>query len=165
MLSCTPGERAFVIALVMTGGADQGKAAYDAGFGNSIEVASVQAARMVRRPRVISAIREEADKAMQGDALLGRAVLREIAADTRHKDRFKAGVELLNRAGLLVETTRRLIVQDDSRTEEQIKQDIETIFKKLYKDQPLPVSLQPPIDAEFSEVVKSSDGIEDLIGE
>lgn len=159
MLACTPAQRAFVVALVETGAQDHARAAEMAGIGGSTASAAVWACRTIRNPKVIAAIHEEADMALRGDALLGRAVLKEIALDRAHKDRFKAGVELLNRAGLIVETHHRLIVQDDRRTNDEIRKDVEGMLKALYKGRELPAMLLPPLEGE----VLSSEGLEDVL--
>lgn len=156
----TGSQRAFVIALVESGADDHTACAMRAGYGGTPGSAAVVASRMMRNPKIIAAIREEADRALQGDALLGRAVLVSIAQDIRHKDRFKAGVELLNRAGLLVETRQRITIEDN-RDDDALREEVQSMLAKLF-EQPVPAKLAhtetlhaPPVaavDAEFTEV-------------
>lgn len=163
MLLCTSGERAFVVALVISGGQDQSLAAFQAGHGTTKEIAAQSATQMMRRPRVLAAIREEADRRLRSGALLASSALYEIIADTKHKDRFKASVEVLNRAGMLVETHHRITVDNDTRSVDQIKKEVELLLARVFKGQPLPAALTAPLEGQFSEVL-SDEGLEDFLG-
>lgn len=174
MLALTPNQRAFVTALLIFGGVKQTEAALAAGYGGNPRSAAVVACRMMRNPRILAAMREEADRRLRSGALLASSALIEIVGDRAHRDRFKAAVELLNRGGLLVETQHRVIVENDSRTTEEIKREVEGMLQRLYKDRPLPVGLLPPIegvvvgrhDALEEDVVEvvNEDSIDDLMG-
>jgi phage terminase small subunit len=156
----TPSQRAFVVALVESGAENHTQCAMRAGYSDNAKAASVISTRMMRNPKIIAAIREEADRALQGDALLGRAVLVSIAKDVRHKDRFKAGVELLNRAGLLVETRQRITIEDN-RDDNALREEVQSMLEKLFAQPVLPKIAHaetlhaPPVaalDGEFTEV-------------
>jgi phage terminase small subunit len=151
MLVLTKPQRAFVTAMLLFGGVDQNRAALAAGYGGNERSASVIACRMMRNPRIIAAMREEADRRLQSGALLASSVLTEIAMDARHKDRFKAAVELLNRSGLMVETRQRITIEDNRDTND-LKREVAKMLSKLYKDQPLLPALPKPIDAQFEEI-------------
>ena len=103
MRKISPQQRAFVVALLETGGQDHTKAARLAGYGGANPgSARVQAHRLMTADHILAAIREEAEKRISSHALLGAEVLVEIAKDVTHKDRMKAAVELMNRSGMLV---------------------------------------------------------------
>ena len=170
MQALTENQRAFVVAMLETGARDATRCATIAGFGNT-EGARWQAGhRLSHNPKVLAAIREEADKRLRSGAILGASVLVEIASNPLHKDQFKAGVELLNRSGLLVETQHRVIVEDDRRDSKEIEAAIIALAKRLGVD---PVKLlgvrseaavkADAIDGEFEEVAMSSEGLEDLL--
>lgn len=172
MLACTPGQQRFVVAWMDMGGDDKvaRQAASMAGYGGTEQALGVATFRLRHNPLVLAAMREMADRMLRSGAVLGAAALKEIARDALHKDRFKASVELLNRAGLLVETQHRLVIQNDTRTTAQIRHDVEEAFKRLYPPgTPMPAQLMPPVDAEFVEVSKpkepvlSSEGLEDIL--
>lgn len=115
MLAILPQQRAFVYALVETGGQDNTKAAALAGYGGTPGSTRVQAHRLAHDPKVLDAIREVADERLRSGAILGAEVLIEIAKDPTHKDRFRSAVELMNRAGMLVATRieHRVVHQHD----------------------------------------------------
>ena len=167
MQALSINQRAFVIAMLTTGAQDGTVCAAMAGYGNTQESRWVASHRLMHNPKVLAAIKEEADRRLRSGAILAASALVEICADTRHKDRFKAAQELLNRAGLLVETQHRVIVEDH-RTDKEIEQAIVLMAKRHGLD---PAKLlgytTKPIDAEFTEVEDdapmSSDGIEDLL--
>lgn len=166
MLALTPAQQRFVVAFVDLGGDEKiaQTAASLAGYAGTPNALKTAAFRLRHNPLVLAAMREMADRMLRSGAVLGAASLKEIARDAMHKDRFKASVELLNRAGLLVETQHRLIVQNDTRTTAQIRADVEGMLKKVFKDQPIPIALAPPIDGEFEEVPASSfAGLEDVL--
>ncbi len=54
----------------------------------------------MRHPKIQEAIREEGSRRLGRHAILAVSVLAEIAANPEHKDRLRAAIELLNRAGL-----------------------------------------------------------------
>jgi hypothetical protein len=163
MLALTPARRAFVIALVETGTKDQSLAAAMAGLGGTDNARRVVGSRLMRLPTVLAAIREEADRRLRSGALLAASRLYELVMSRDEKIAFKASVELMNRAGMMVETQHRVIVENDTRSAAQIQEQVMGLFKKLHPGQSVPAALAPPVDAEF-EVVSSDDGIEDLLG-
>lgn len=103
MIRLNPQQRAFVVAFIETGGQDYTRAATIAGYcPDNQQARRVTAYRLAHDPKVQAAIKEVADKRLRSGAILAAEVLLQIAADPTHKDRLKASVELLNRAGLLV---------------------------------------------------------------
>jgi phage terminase small subunit len=168
MRACTLPERAFVVALLETGGNNQTLAAATAGIGGPNDAQRVAGSRLARIPRVQAAVREEADKRLRGGAILAASVLIEIASDRMHKDRFKAAESLLNRAGLMTETVQRHIIEDH-RTDDELRDAIILMARKNHLDpatllgKPLDKNV---VDAEFTEVDKeevSFEGLEDIL--
>ena len=165
MLSLTEASRAFVVAMVETGAAPGNwtRCALMAGIGGTPESAQVWASRSMRKPQVLAALREEADKRLQSGALIGAAALVEIASDPMHKDRMKAADRLLDRNGFIVaalnrvEHTHELI---ESKSTADLRKEISDQIKRLRG-----VSDQNIIDGEFEEVEDegSAEGLEDLL--
>jgi phage terminase small subunit len=168
MRALTLNQRAFVVALLETGARDNTLAAQMAGFGTNIESQWQAGHRLSHNPKVLAAIREEADKRLKSGAILGASVIVKIAMNDLHKDQLKAAVELCNRGGLLVETQHRVIVEDDRRDKSEIEAAIIALAKRLGVD---PVKLlgvrsvanEEAIDGEFEEVAMSSEGLEDIL--
>lgn len=152
MKELTLPQRAFVLAFADFGGTNQAEAARMAGYGsaNDRQAAADQAYALLRMPRILAALREEADKRLKGGAILAASVLSEIAMDVTHRDRYKAAVELLNRAGLVVEGVSRVIVEDH-RTTEEIERRIVSLAQKLGID-PAKLLGNDVVDADFTEV-------------
>lgn len=180
MLQLSVPMRAFVTAMMETGGQGEGRAAYLAGYGGTIDSAKVAASRMMRMPTVLAAIREEADRRLRSGGILAASALVEIANDMKHKDRFKAAVELLNRSGLLVEQTHR-VIHEDHRSDAEIERAVANLATKYGID---PAKLLGTaaakisvgaVDAEFVEITEAmpeetggaltgAEGLEDLLG-
>lgn len=169
MLALNAGQRRFVVALLETGATDNTAAAGLAGYGGTEGSRRVAAWHLAHNPKVQAAIKEEADRRLRAGALLAASALVEIAGDMRHKDRFKAAVELLNRAGLIVQTEHKVIVEDNRLTQE-IEAGIVALANRLNIDPvkllgqgvPSPQKTAEVVDAEYSEV--NEDDISDLMG-
>jgi phage terminase small subunit len=155
MRSLTPPQRRYVIAW-LDGASDQSQAARMAGYGNSDGAVRVAGHRLQHNPKISAALREEADRRMRGGAILAASALIEICSDKFHKDRFKAAVELANRAGLVVETQHRVTVEQDSRTVDQIKQDVLALLQRVQPNALKQVT-SVPLDVEFAEVDDPND--------
>jgi phage terminase small subunit len=149
MLALTVSQRAFVSAYVEKGGQNQAEAAREAGYGNTPSSTANTASTLLRNPKILGAIREEADKRLKSGAILAASVLVEIAMNPQHRDQYKAAVELLNRAGLVVEGVSRVIVEDH-RTVEEIERRIRNLAEKVGID---PERLLGTVeDVEYEEV-------------
>lgn len=170
-----PQQRAFVRALIATGGGDNTKAARLAGYGGTNpQSAHVQASRLAHNPKVVEAIREEAERTIRASVALGAGVLVEIAKDAMHKDRFKAANALLDRGGMLL-VQKSEVLHHHLTDEKSVTERITVLAERLGLDPVLllgnvgsPVgrlaSLSGPVvDAEFTEVSTGAEGLEDLL--
>lgn len=170
MRALSQSQRRFVLALLETGAQDNTVAAGMAGYGGTEGSRKVAAHRLAHNPKVQAAIKEEADRRLRAGALLAASALVEIAGNSMHKDRFKASVELLNRAGLVVRTEHKVIVEDN-RLSDEIEQGIIALAQRIGVD---PTRLlgsgskaaqkanakQLAIDGEYTEV----DDLSDIMG-
>jgi phage terminase small subunit len=122
MSQLTEKQQKFVIALLETGGQNNAEAARIAGYSQTnINGCAIEANRLLRKPKVIAAIKEEAERRIHGGVLLGASVLVEIAGDKLHKDRFRAASALLDRGGMMiVGKTEHSLVIEDKRTEAEL---------------------------------------------
>lgn len=148
--SLTDQQKRFVTAMVVVGvkkdfGAE---AARLAGYE---KYHKQEAYRLMRNPRVLEAIREEAGKRLQASALLGAMVLEEIALDPLHKDRLKAATELLNRGGMQLIEKHEHIVKDE-RSAAELVQYIKSMAQKHGLDPRKLLGQSEPVDAQFTEV-------------
>lgn len=163
MRALTEGQKAFVIALIEQGGRNHARAAQIAGFGSTDNATAVSAHRLAHDPRVLEAIREEADKRLQANVLLGASVLVEIAMDPSHKDRMKAADRLMDRGGMIVETQHRVVVENDNRPIAELRAAVlEQLRTAFGEEAKLPPALTAPIDGEYTEVDIEADPLEDL---
>ena len=108
-------QKKYVIAYLMNpSSTGHTQAAIDAGYGNGkYEHAKQQAWLLSHNPKVLAALKEEADRRMKFGIIIAASRLIEIVEDKSHKDNFKAVVETLNRGGLIVETQHRVITEND----------------------------------------------------
>jgi len=161
MQELSDAQRAFVIAYADQGGINGAEAARKAGYGNNDMAAGRAAYLLLRKKNVLAAIREVAEERIRAGAVLAASVLVEIADSKFDKNRFKASVELLNRAGLIVEGVSRVIVEDH-RTNAQIERRVTDLCNKLGID---PLQLLGRREAEEAdyEVIDGSGGMEKTV--
>jgi hypothetical protein len=148
-------QQRWIDAMLETGGKSQKDAARIAGYANGASGKgwAVAGHRNAHNPKVLAVLRAEADIRLRSGAVLGASALIEMVQDQMHKDRFKAAVELLNRAGLLVTKEVKINVEHKTTDDEKIAKII-AMSKKLGLD---PAALLGQagvqyVDAEFSEV-------------
>jgi phage terminase small subunit len=156
MLKLSINQRAFVIAWLELGGTHgkASEAARIAGYTTTGGATRARAYSLMHNPRVLEAIKEEAEKRIQSGVALGASVLVEIASDPVHKDRFKAATALLDRGGLqLAMVNKHLHIVEDNRTDAEIERIIAEMAAKQGLDpKKLLGNSAKVVDAEFSEV-------------
>lgn len=172
MRALNPQQRVFVYGLVELGGNATGAAAA-AGYGQDSPTLEqrrnaqrVRGYQLSHDPKVLAAIKEEAEKRLNSGALIAASALLEMVTDPLSKFRYKAAVELLNRSGLIVETQHRVTVEHTGSDKEMIDR-IKQLAGGLGID---PVRLLGSagviIDADFTEVTPaqtSTAGLEDIL--
>lgn len=171
MRALNPRQRAFVYFLVEMGG-NATQAAGAAGYGEGSltpqqkhDACRVRGYQLTHDVKVLAAIKEEAEKRLHSGALLAASALVEMVVDTGSKHRFKAAVELLNRAGLTVATEHKVTVEHKG-TATEIGQRIRELITQLGPDLPRLVGPDTVgiLDAEFEDVVApSASGLEDML--
>lgn len=116
MRGLTDRQRAFVFSLVETGG-NYSQAAKAAGYGADCATEDKRASacrarghQLAHDPKVLAAIKEEAQKRLNSGALIAASALLEIVEDPKHKSRLKAIEMLLDRSGLIVKQESTLNV-------------------------------------------------------
>jgi len=115
MRRLTDMQKKYVIAYLMNPTLHgHTQAAIIAGYGkNRHDTAKHMAWLLSHNEKVQAAMREEADRRIRTGAIIASSRLLDIVEDKTHKDNFKAVVEVLNRAGLIVETQHRVVVERD----------------------------------------------------
>lgn len=153
MRALTAAQQRFVLALcTMADPTDETSAARLAGYAQPGNGAHFN----MRNPKVLAAIREEADKRIRAGALIGARALTEIAMDTQHKQRFQAAQALLDRAGLQVVAVQKIdVTHRDERSNEALIADIRRIAIANGLD-PVKLLGQNAIEGEFVEVGSTS---------
>lgn len=108
-------QKRYVIAYLMNPTQNgHTQAAIIAGYGNGkYESAKQQGWLLSHNAKVMSALKEEADRRIRFGTIIAASRLLEIVEDKAHKDNYKAVVETLNRGGLIVETQHRVVVEHD----------------------------------------------------
>lgn len=153
MAALTPQRQAFVEALI-EGGSGQlmvAKAAVAAGYSQN------QGWKLMRDPKVLAAVREEAAKGLLGGALLGQKVLIEIAGDSLHKDRFRAARELLAHSGFTITQEQKITVEHVNAEAREMIKEISDFAKATGLDPKqllgaIGIKVDNVVDAEFEEV-------------
>jgi hypothetical protein len=111
--------------------------------------------KLMREPRVLAALREEAAKGLLGGALIAQKVLIEIATDTHHKDRLKAARELLAHSGFTTVIEQKITVEHVNAEARELVQQIADFAKATGLDAKQllgSLGIREPVDAEFEEV-------------
>jgi phage terminase small subunit len=143
----TDRQRQFVLKHVVEG-KTRTAAAREAGFASP----KTYQTRLMRDPKVVAAVKEEIDKRFLAGAVLGVSVLFEIAQDKDHKDRLKAGRELLAHAGLAPVIEQKISVERSDMSAEAVRAEIRLLMAKLGPPAVRLLESAGLMDAEFSEV-------------
>lgn len=159
MLALTPRQRAFVYALVETGG-NATQAALAAGYGAESETHDKKVAtcrtrgyQLAHDEKILTAIKEEASKRLNSGALLAASALLEIVLDPKHKSRLKAIEVLLDRSGLVVKNESTLNINVNGGSDSDAVARIKDLSGKLGIDpRVLLGNAGVVVDAEFSVV-------------
>jgi len=119
MLALNDRQRRFVLAKCENPSISHEGASRAAGYlGEGIN-ARVQGHRVATHPKVLAAMKEEAERMLNGDVLLATMALREIAKDTNHKDRAKVAMHIRAMAGLTEisrsEVVHRVLTNDSEK--------------------------------------------------
>lgn len=134
MRELTEMQRSFVVGYLDYGGRP-GKApdaARDAGYStHNDNVLKSNASRLLHMPKIIRAIKEEADLRLRTGAILGASVLIEIAGDANHKKQYNAAVELLNRSDLIVAERKEIIVDDKRPGKDELVERVHSLAERL----------------------------------
>jgi len=169
MQALTAMQRRAVVAFLETGGREYKRAYQLAGYTGNDNTLRVGAHMLFHNPKVLLAIKEEADRRLKAGAVLGASVMVEIASNPLHKDQFKAASRLLDQAGLGIISESK--ITHEHTTDKDVIARIERLAKQLGMDpQKLlgsnataPAAEKPEaIDAEFTEV-SDGDNLEDIL--
>lgn len=155
MAALMPQEASFVEAMVRGGAGPEfvRKAAALAGYSENYGWT------LMRKSKILAALREEAAKGLLQGALIGQKVLMEIALDAGHKDRLKAAKELLGHSGFTITQEQKITVEHVSSEARELVKDITDFAKATGLDvkQLLgAIGINTPqivTDAEFTPVV------------
>lgn len=166
MRGLTDKQRIFVQVLLDTGGTNETAAARAAYPDQSENSVAVTAHRMAHSPKIIAAIREEAENRLASHTLLASSQIAMIARDVTHKDCLKACTELLNRGGLpFIAKSEHKVLVTDERTEQEMLERIRHLALAQGLDpKKLLGTYGVVVDAEFTEVEQSTEGLEDMLG-
>jgi phage terminase small subunit len=134
MQALTPKQRAFVRNYIDFPSASYAAIARRAGYSDKSGAAKVEAHALRRNEKVIRAINEELDKRFRLDAVIGRAVLVEIALDKEHPQRLRAAEALLDRGGFHTRSEQRITVEHTDLNGEALIERIRDLARRLDVD-------------------------------
>ncbi len=89
---------------------------------------------LMRKPKILAALREEAAKGLLSGAIIGQKVLIEIATDQQHKDRFRAARELLAHSGFTITQEQKITVEHVNTEAREMIRDIQEFAKQTGLD-------------------------------
>jgi phage terminase small subunit len=140
-----PRERKFVQHLL--DGLGKRDAAVAAGYPPGS--AAVNASRLLSRERVLTLLREGAEKKLHAGAAIGANVLLELAEKAKSEDvRLRAAAALLAHSGLQPVTKHQTThVIEDRRTDRELLEHARALAKQLGVAMPAGI-----VDAQFSEI-------------
>jgi phage terminase small subunit len=152
-------QRAFVIAMMESGGLNHTEAAIRAGYTTHPGTARVTAHRLAHDDNILAAIQEEANRRMRSGAILAVKVLLEIVDDqgAKHTDRLKAVEMLLNRSGLHAVTEQTIKVEHRDMTEDAMIRKITVLAEKQGLDPKKLLGSAVVLDGQFTEVTDNTD--------
>lgn len=151
----TDGMRAFVYAMLDTGGQNQMLCAKESGYTGNERTLAVTGHRLAHDERVQAAIQEEARRRMNAGAILAVNTVLSIAANSAHKDQLRAATAILDRTGLNA-TTEHKVTVERSEDERAMIREIMEYGKKFNLDIKALLGAQgidlAAIEGEFTEI-------------
>lgn len=169
----TDNMRAFVCALMEAGDNNHKRAAIAAGYQGNDNTLQVTAHRLAHDDRVLAAMHEESVRRLNTGKVMAVSTLLTLVRDAqKDSDKLKAIEMVLNRVGMHGQSEHKVTVNDVSRTDAAMIDRIKQLAAKMGLDADKLLGEQPSkatstaltvIEAEFTEVEGSSDGLEDLI--
>lgn len=158
MQALTNLQRGFVLAKLQNPNGTDIEAALAAGVtGKTAASVRTSAHYLSHNPKVLEAIKEQAERMLHSGAILAAGVIIEIATDPMHKDRLKAADRLLGMAGLGIVTEHRVTVTHQSDAEKIAE--IKKLTERLGFDKTQTRALLGSagvVDAEFVEVAPAT---------
>jgi phage terminase small subunit len=119
MSELTEQQQKFVLAYFQIGGKSVARAAEAAGYYGGGSAAKVAGHRLMKNPKVMEAMKEEALLTLDRGAIVAIHAMIEIAASPTHKDRQKAAADLMDRRGF-IRVTGQAITVEDKRTDAEL---------------------------------------------
>lgn len=144
MLALTAQQRRFVAGWIKSRGKNQTRVARAAGYSDKGGGAKVWGSRLVRNPKIIEALKEEADRHLDGIAVLAILGLGDLIGSKNEKIKAAAIDSALDRTGYGRQSRQDIRVEHiDTRTNEELLRIIGQFAPKL---------IEKPIEGEFREV-------------
>lgn len=143
MLALDERRQRFVLNWLANGGKDGAEAARSAGYSDHLEAAKVQACRLLRQPKVIAALREEAERDLGLMRVMAQLQLKALLRSEDANAAQKAVDSVLDRTGLGRTTTQ------DVRVEHVDKRSTAELLEAIRGLLPAPVKA---IEGEFEVV-------------
>jgi len=131
----THKQQAFVRSYVRLGGMNATQAALAAGYSGKDggAGAGVAASRMLQKPHILHAIREETERTLRAGVAQGAQVLLDLASNAQSESvRLQAATALLDRGGMqLASMSEHHIVVEDRRTDAELLSRVEELSREL----------------------------------
>lgn len=147
MLALTPLQRRFVLGWVRSRGKNGARIARAAGYSDAGEAAKVKAHYLLRNPRILAALREEADRHLDGIAVLAVLGLGDLINSKNEKTRQVAVDSVLDRTGYGRQSQHKVQVEH---TDARSTTELMALVEKYRAGRALPA----PIEGEFKEVAR-----------
>lgn len=132
MLALDARQRRFVVGWLGTRGKNGARVARAAGYSSHKEADKVQACRLLHNPKILAALKEEADRTLDGTAVLAILGLTDLVGNEDVKVRAAAIDSVLDRTGYGRKTSQDIRVDHtDSRTTAQIMAALQQFAPKM----------------------------------
>lgn len=129
MLTLDERQRRFVVGWIAARGKNAARVATAAGYSNKGDGAKVTAHHLLHNPKIIKALGEEADRRLDGLAVLAVAALGANLGSSNPKVRQAAADSVLDRTGRARKTSHEVHVdQTDSRTTQEILAEVRRLM-------------------------------------
>lgn len=131
MLALDARQRRFVVGWLGTRGKNGARVARAAGYSAHGQADKVQACRLVQNPKIIAAMKEEADRTLDGAAVLAILGLTDLVGEKDPKIRAAAIDSVLDRTGYSRRTTQDIRVEHvDTRSTAEIMAALERLMPR-----------------------------------
>lgn len=140
MLALTMQQRRFVVGWIETRGKNASRVARAAGYSDTKEGAKVRASNMLRNPKILAAMREEAERRMESLPILAVLALQDQVGHKNPKIAKETAIAILDRTGF--GAASRIDVKVEHSLGAETTAELEAVARAFLANRPAPALIE-----------------------